>query len=1274
MRPYRGDRRHGGAGEDNRFQVRAFNRQFGGQLPFDISRNPSERIFAAKGRPITKNHEMYFGPVPQKTHDSKYSTGWQTRNEWPYAYLERNLIRVSRHIWAMARLLADQQWIGTIAPMYLTNKMQFNIQTKIYSDDMADFIGLSGPVTEVATAIQEKQENTTYFGKGTSIHLNMMSSPEGVKDLWDKLMLVAMAINRTELYDFILTVRSMKDAKLEALKCPDDNMTKYYDTIKANWDCIRRREHGLEQLCEDVKNVSSKYHGFLNHMIVPMTMYSKLIFKSEHKDYYKKGPSTSGFDGKINSPSATTPDLFDKAQLFQDVKGFKVHLARDLQSQKYDLYRNVISRYTQIGTSHLIHPILDTNLSSPWTFRSKHLTCAIYDEDYDINREITYETCAKNSIAFKKDDGSIRNLETAPMYGYGKDRDHDLFVKKQYSNPTDYTENISLIGELNVHEKYAWDKVIRYCSSTMNNHFKYDGIKLNRSDIMMFERMFTYLEDQPFDNDWLTNLKELNWNAQMVLPAHTTRTHYSRTSRFFKVRQQVNTGSYILPGDKIGFGLANVWGVEAISKMDKSNLSSSTKDQWIVDAARRFMKVFRIHIDSLVNQLPDNKLIGKGFEKFSPSVFSYPKQMYNGWLNGINNTSNFLWFNWNPFSEKNVSDRVTDRNDANRYFRKFLEGIKNNAIAQKTFGVSATNSYNHQVLNGFAATAQLPVGFVTYIEDGGDTPEDNVDRTFVNRLQGHGYIGSGFNRDPSYDGPYGTHGLFKHIFEDRNVNNPYYPFLIYANASMRFLSRVSNININQVQQLSGIADLAGRNLSVNEFIDAVKESDFNAVNDPMFNVHKQAYFGEISKIRRHYNIYKNSRDVGRGLNQMARMRAMAQTTLTLNQPLSESISVSGVYEEVKQTKYNASVVMGTGRLDEEADHIEEFGLDDLRRENTQRLTDVLKQDRPSWPYHILHNLMLYRGVDDPTTITNEQFGTLSINNIAEFTKESGAKQLGGMCVKSIKDALYMNTNMFTRMNCVLLCLSDCTRNNLVGMYRNNACPPIIYEIFRPHMEYKTHPIIFIGNGAVFRTRGNPLFMMGLNPSTGILRFRYAQSGGTVPVLYENVYIQEDAIIVEAQGGAGTIFYDPDQFEKMGKNYYDPIAGVFGDVGQCSLFSVEVPLGYWFFKKVNTDITGHDQLFLKIGKNPSKILNEPPHYPLAYRFQTFWKRNRSNTSDAQHECANTLVCTGRTWYPDHNDDYKKDIASQGHWGKITFPGVRQYRIGNEHTPPQEKRIG
>jgi hypothetical protein len=1273
---YKGTR-WGGTGPEAPFQVRAYNRQFPGQkFPFDISKNPSERIFAGKNRP-TKLHELYFGPTPPKTYDETYTTGWQTRNEWPYSHLQRNLIRVNRHIWAMARLLADQQWVNLIAPLVLTNRMVFNIQTKIYSDDMADFIGLSGPVTEVAMAFQEKMESVSYFGKGTSIHANMMSSPEGIKELWDKLLLVAMAVNRTELYDFILTVRGMKDAKLEAMKCPDEDMNKYYDHLKSYFDIVRKQENGLEQLCERVTLVSSEYHGKLQHMIVPLSMISKLIFKPEYTQYYKKGPSTQGLNSKINRPTATPDNMFDNVQKIEPIKGFMVHLIRRLMSTKYDLYRDVISRYTQIGTSHLLQLILDPNLSSPEKFRAEHLAMDIYDEDTDNKKRIDYDTCAKHSMTFDRN-GKIRDLEHSSTYGYTRDKKHDLFLKPTIidGGKKEYSESISLIGELNINrKKYQWDLILKFCAATMNNHFMRDDMKVTRQDIINFERLFTYLEEKPYDPTWLTELKNLNWSVTQVLTQATSKKRYSRAATFYKVKQDLNSGSYVLPPGRIGFGLANVWGVQAISKMAKENMNM--KDQWAVDIANRFMDVFGMHIDSLAKQLPDNRLIGEEYEDFSHPIFDYPNPMYNAWINGVINTTNFLWFRWDPFRNTNTMTPVNE----NTPLYNFLKFISSNAVTPQGVETDLNTKFsltNDQLTAGDPENIvrEPPARFTNYIATGGvgANNQDDTRRDLITYLTTNGYYRAADVGELSGT-QYNNYRIFSSVYaegigDDITVNDPYYPFLIYANASHKFLKGAMDTLID-ADVITAYANI--RNLSVEEFIRGVRRRHGG---NPNIDRLERKYRIDMATLRRSYNIYKNSRDLATNLLELGPGTVKVQTTLTLSHQLLKNIMISGVSKDVNQTAYQAAesgARTGNWVLEETAGQIVDFAINDTRNDNTQRIKHTLTSDKPWWPHHIWYNMTLHQKIDQPMNLKSEKFGSLSIDNIAKFKKRGdGTMEVShGNCLVSINSALRQNSNMFNRMNAILMCLSDCTRNNFIGMWKEDACPPVVYKVVRPHMEYKTHPIIFIGRGAVFRVRGNPLFMMGLNPSTAILRMRYAQSGGTIPVIYENVYIQENAIVISAQGGAGTIFYDPEQFSKMRKRYYDPDAGVFGNDGQCSLFAIEVPLGFWFFQKVNADITGHDQVFLKIGKNPNKIINEPPHYELSYRFQTFWKRNLSSIAHAQYEDTNTLVCVGRTWYCDSNGNFMKDIASQGHWGnEATFPGARQYRIGNTNTLPRE----
>ena len=58
----------------------------------------------------------------------------------------------------------------------------------IAGNDGADFIGLTAPVSQVASYVQEKTTSGSYIGKGTTMNANMFSSPEGVRELWDKMV------------------------------------------------------------------------------------------------------------------------------------------------------------------------------------------------------------------------------------------------------------------------------------------------------------------------------------------------------------------------------------------------------------------------------------------------------------------------------------------------------------------------------------------------------------------------------------------------------------------------------------------------------------------------------------------------------------------------------------------------------------------------------------------------------------------------------------------------------------------------------------------------------------------------------------------------------------------------------------------------------------------------------------------------------------------------------------------------------------------------------
>jgi len=1184
----------------------------------------------------------------------------------------------------MARLNNYNKWINEVSRLVLTNMMTFTIQSKIYSDDVADFIGLSAPVSEVASYVREKTRSVSYFGKGTSIHVNMMSDPEGMRELWDKLMQVAAAINRTEIWDFIYTIRRHKYAKIEESKMDKNDPSKYFDRKKFEWDIIRKERKGMERLCEYVTNSATNFRGFLSHLIAPSTAISQLIFKKEYDQYFRAGPSTAGFKNKTDRPVAVSQDKLDKVDVFNDIKGFKVHLIRKLMSTKFDIYQDVLAHFPQIGSFHCIYPRKDGNYTNPKSFLGRDLSVKIYDEESDNLEEIDYETASLYSLVFNNQDGKIRKIESEGGDLYPSDIQHDSFMKPETKGSKRFVP-ISLIGEMNPFGSTKdWGKSIKYSAQTMNNHFQRDKFPMTPHLIVEFEHMFRYLEEIPFDMNYFTQLQELNFNVMDGVSGSSA--VYQRKD-FKYLSQMSNTGFYKLPEHKLPFGAANLWGIEAISKMDTTKIVDNKVEIGVIETARKFVTAMRLHTNSISKQLPECEYL-RHPDRYSPTVFQYPKAEYNLFLNGFANTSNFLWFDMKPFSG------IFMRPTTNQNFIKFLKHVKSNSAHPQKFG---TSTIDVSITLGTDATAYPPGTATTnndkrvhtYVNaEGTGNAADIANVEVIKSLGEHGYIEPGkYNLRAHYNTQFGlerlntrfgtTGGrtrffehqqLFKYLkgFKEEIIDKP---DALYTNITTALRFKIG---------VEGNGNYRGLN-TVKDFVKFVRTNPAGTATI-LLNGLLRNYELEVAKLKRMFIIWFNAHKLGDSLDISTGTPAekRVQTTFTLNPSLKKSIAMNGATNQVFGTKYIhyvSALDANNFLLDEVAMNLLDYtGIPKTNFDNMMSYNTTVKEFHPSWPYHIWYNRMLLdslQAAGRTDFISRVAEGTtMEFGNIMQYTTlPSGRKNIDGTCSYTIYHALYGSHDPFFRSNVITVCLSDCTKENMVSMVRNNACPPVVYLLARPHMEYESHPIIFIGEGAVFRVRGNPLFMMGLHPTTGIMKFRYAQSGGTVVAIEENIYIQENAIIVDSVGGAGTQFYDPLEFIKADRKYYSPEDGIFGYEGEASLFAIEIPLGAVKKLPPNMDITGHYQSLIRESIYPTqRLINAVPHYPTSFRFNSFWKLSSFKSRDEQYDPPNTLICRGRTWYKKPNEEWSDVITSSTFWGdKCTFAGVRKYRSGHSVSP-------
>jgi len=874
----------------------------------------------------------------------------------------------------------------------------------------------------------------------------------------------------------------------------------------------------------------------------------------------------------------------------------------------------------------------DPNFTNPDGFRNRDLSIQIYDEPNDNYAYIDYGMCSKYSSLFDRN-GNVRDMPQGNVYKNG-DVKYDPFTTKKSSKNAS-TKPIELIGQMEVGSQNGieWSKRISYISKTMNNHFLRDDTPLKNEYLHKFRMMFDYLESKEYDQGWIKDLQEMNFDIYSVGNNDPSlKDSVYKRKPFFRVKQKFDSGSYKLPQKKIGFGLSSYWGVKAISKMDPTLLDSDN-DKICVGIAREYIKYFDLHTESLRKQLKDCELL-KNYEKFCPALFEFPKPEHVVFINGFNNTTDFLWYLWSPFSDVKTKDKVATDNVS---LKKFLKHVTtNSSLVNKKKGDYASSKGVLGNLNKGIESGD----FYKYLESSGKKTFTG-DIKLSTRLQEFGYINSDALTFVDKRGGGGGGNIEKAEFfgqimelEDKAVN-VYTPSLLWYYLSPQVSSFGEEITLSDYLSKTG--------------------------------VDKTTYASDIRSLGTEYTIYRNARKLGEMLN--TGETEWAQTTLVMNPKLKRSIGEKGS-DNVRGTKYTLNS-NGT-HLDEVSD--DRFGQtsDGFEQQNCKNFAVNFDNPNPTWQYHVWYMGLcafksLYTGKDVQTygNSTKTSFGSLSYDNIMDVGIGSDkTPEISGGVLMNIADSFKYESNMFTKANISLLCLTKLTRDTMIGMVNEHACPPVVYLILRPYMEYRTMPIMFIGRNSVFRVRGKPIFTFGTGSVSQIIRFRYAHSFGVIVTNPENIWNQDHAIVVDSLGGSGSMFFNPHRFEVLGKAYFDPNENVFGENGNCSLFSVPVPLG----TRVPTfvDQTGHYQKLIRFRKNVEFFQKCPPHFPTAYRHCNFWKIVINNNTN--YEPPNSMCYQGQTIYRNFDGNWKDKEASQTPWtDAATGPGSRAYRSGRDVQP-------
>jgi len=1248
-------------------------------VPTQMGRHSIERFFQADQSGKNKLHELFFGS-PQQTVDTRMATKWQSRGEWPVDYIGRNLYRASNIIWYMAEIQQMNAWVNEIAPMWFTNNLSFTVQRKIFSDDGADFIGLTGVPSEVSSHIIERTRSGVYIGKGTTMNANMFSSPEGVRELWEKFMQIAVAISKTELFEFFDQVRKCKYAEIETHKMKlVQRPSEYFNREKFQWDIARKRKNGIQSLISDISMLVSTYQGKLDTMMVPNKLMSILKFKPEYSDDYLNGSQTTTFRRKVDAsvvPDRSAHGNLNKTGMVADICGMKVRVIRPLLSTTMDIYQSVLATYTQIGTHVHLYNKKDEELQDPKSFEVTDLQVQVYDEEQDCFRIIKFETCLSNDIVFDQSAGGrVREIARSNL-GIPADQFHDPFVnivrrdvdaeelmRREARGMVDVfgmdvEGPIRLIGQMNIrdrHHRSQWPTYMKYCGETLLNHFGNPRKFISQGDMQDFRRMFRRLESISFDEGMLRRFLLANSVVQQNQGRGAQQTVYA-TDGFYELAQVPGTGFYNFATHngfcEIPFGCANIWAIEAISKLDPMRCREGI-DREMVHYAQKFVDAFNMHRDNLKMAFPECQFI-KNPAAYSPSVFQYPDHGYNLYVNTMHNATNFLWAKFQVYGNSTIGQLVADADENHRQHFAFIKRLCRDTRGPRwptdgqrvpMRGVPVAQA-TQAVINDIDNVYTLHGADSLYDDDDYDPPGLQASGTpFLQVLrrgrvvvfdEGQGdYYYDEDGRNPNGITRAWLSSLFQSLWQDFTARHQ-----VFTTAGLyRYL-------------ISDAVGIPGQAMTLAEFEDMKRAQARGRAPDADYLQFRRT----AEKVRNAFMIYANARLTGGALLAAENLPAV-RTSLTLTPTLKRSIAYSQGYGSLYQTRFAKNP---QGLVTETYVPITEGDAPGTSCDS------IMNPARDFVPFHVWY-------IDEYSKPAYEL-------NVATFLRNESlhADSFTDVFRGTFTDTMELVVSPFVKSATSCMLMSDMNSRNMLGMQQMRACPPIEYLLMRPHMEYRTFPAIFIQSGgdAAFRIRGNPLFMMGLAPTRGVLYYRYAQSSGTIIVAEENIFVQENVLVDTYIGGSNTKFYSPSEMaeyvDRTGRKYYDPYDDTHGIEGDCSIFAVAVPIGYSKNAPMDIDMTGHYHELVDKNWQHERIFGKPPHYPTAFRFQNFWNLSveRQVTEDDIEYVKNTRCCRDRAIY---KVDGKWDLetTASSHWGnECTGPNMQAFRGGNGSSPTKE----
>lgn len=234
-----------------------------------------------------------------------------------------------------------------------------------------------------------------------------------------------------------------------------------------------------------------------------------------------------------------------------------------------------------------------------------------------------------------------------------------------------------------------------------------------------------------------------------------------------------------------------------------------------------------------------------------------------------------------------------------------------------------------------------------------------------------------------------------------------------------------------------------------------------------------------------------------------------------------------------------------------------------------------------------------------------------------------------------------------------------TKSNMMAMINRNILLPMNFLFLRPHMQYATKTIIKCqqDGGSGYTFIGNSNLQISHEAGRKMALMHYTTHMRCVITNPENVYVQPDAMVIRAEGGAGVRFYSPETYAE--KDLDDLVN---------SLICVAVPPAETNFPSpLDTSGRFHTEYNISVTANRRQAAL---HYSTAGRYNQLYNFHR----DRDGQSTIPFVAPGRTHvnrvcYQGHQQNFNpktgqfdRVIVNKGHWTKNVYAGCKNVREG------------